>query len=132
MFKYPNKDKFIKVYEIIQKTRPNDENTYIEKRYIHPKKSPLRAYVRQLSASERITKSTETEMNTYEVVINYRKGIKRGQFIEFKDMTLKINGVDGYEQYDAELKLTASSAITPEYYDQESEPKVQNDGNPSA
>lgn len=106
-YKYPNKDKFVKIFKISKKRRRIEgrSSVIVEKEYLHPVDQAVRAYIRQISASERFTSDAHQDSRDYEVVINYRPDVTVDCYIEYKGSTFKITGVDGYELKEAELKL---------------------------
>lgn len=108
-FKYPNKDKFIKIYKLSKKRVRNESRSSIvvQKEYLHPANQSVRAYIRQLSATERFNSGSHQDSRDYEIVINYRPGVTTDCYIEYRESTYKVDGVDGYELKQTELKLRA-------------------------
>lgn len=106
-FRYANKDKFVKIYRLVKKrsTIEGKSTVIVTKEYLHPQDQGIRAYIRQLSATERFESSAHQDSREYEVVINYRVGVTVDCYLEYRGMVLKVAGVDGYELKNAELKL---------------------------
>lgn len=88
----PNiKDKRIRIfYEV------GSENG-TKKVYIHRKNTKLKAYVRQLSASEMSSLNAVQDVSDLQFIINYRKGVQIDMFIEYRGKTYQINAIDNFE-----------------------------------
>ena len=107
-YMYPQKDKNIKIFKIKKKRYPDQEQIELRiKQYIHPESSKIRAYIRQIVATESFNNDGHQPNRSYLVAINYRKGIDEDCYIEYADKVLSVTGVDGYELNNLELKLTA-------------------------
>ena len=104
-----NKNHKIKIfYEI---------NNATTKKYIHPLNSHIKAYVRELSASERNEFNAVSELSDIECVINKRK-IDVNMFLEFKGNTYQIISQDSFDFETPEIKIRATQ-ITPLPYETE-------------
>lgn len=130
-YKYPNKDKFIKIYKLSKKRVRNEGriSIVVQKEYLHPADQSLRAYIRQLSSTERFSSGGHVDSRDYEVVINWRNGITVDCLIEYQGTILKIDGVDGYELKKAELKLRAHEQSPDEEAEETAETEWPEDEN---
>jgi head-tail adaptor len=104
-FKYFIKDKQIKIY------RETDSGKGVERQYIHPKDSFIKAYIRQLSSQERYLNSAEVDGSEIEIVINQRD-VHPDMYIVFKDKHYQIGPLDRFEFYNTEVKFRARE-VTP-------------------
>ena len=105
-YQYPNKDRRVKIFKIIKKRYPLEHTEVMTKEYLHPVEQSLHAYVRQIVSKEEFTSEAHKDSSNYLVVINFRDGIDLDCYIEFKGITLKAVGIDGYEQRGLEIKIT--------------------------
>ena len=103
---YPLKDRSIKIFRIIKRRSPEQENEILIKQYQHPKNKFLKAFVRQIAAHESFNDNAHQDSSNYLIVVNHREGITVDCFIEFKDLVLKITAIDSFECRNLELKLT--------------------------
>lgn len=106
---YPDKVRKIRIYKVSQ------GGLGAIKEYIHSEDTYLKAYVRQLSTSERNNLQGITNDANTLFVINYRENIKIDLFIEFNGKTYAIDGVDDLEFRQTEIKLTAYPIIPKEF-----------------
>ncbi|MFA5433661.1 MAG: phage head closure protein [Candidatus Paceibacterota bacterium] len=113
LFKYPIKDKQIKLFREITSIVTGNQDR-LTKAYEHPEGTHLWAYVRQLSANERLQMNAEQDQSDIEFVINKRP-LVAGMLIEFKDKTYQIGAPDSFEFYNTELKFRASE-VSPRTY----------------
>lgn len=103
------KDKKIKIFREIQ------TEWGVTKKYIHPLGSSLKAYVRQLSATEQNTSNGIQDGSAIEFVINNRQ-IKTDMYVEFKGKTYQMGPPDNFEFYKTEVKFIAYEVNTKDDY----------------
>jgi head-tail adaptor len=104
-FKYQIKDKIIKIYQETTKDKG------VLREYIHPKDSYIKAYIRQLSSSERYLNRAEVDGSEIEIVIN-KRDVHPDMYIEFGEKHYQIGPLDHFEFYNTEVKFRAKE-ITP-------------------
>lgn len=85
------------------------------KKYIHPLDKKIKAYIRELSSSERNELGGVHEGSEIECVINRRK-VDINMFVEFCDRTYQISSVDNFEFDTPEIKIRAYQ-VAPKDYD---------------
>ena len=111
-YRYPNKPHRIKIYY-----EEEIGEDYI-KQYIIPEGKYIRAYARQLSASEQASADGVQDSSFYEFVIN-KRDIKVDMFIEFNrgygEQTFQIKAVDFMEFFKGEIALRAEESPPKEY-----------------
>ena len=108
LYQYPIKERQVRIYRQKRMRWRNEhsDGVYFVKEYLHLKKHPLHAYVRQIKADQKETYDADYPDNRYLVVINYREMPRDEYFIEWDNKTLKVLDIDGYECRKTELKLT--------------------------
>ena len=101
------KNSFIKIFRIIEKRYANNpKKPVVVKQYIHPQNESLKAYIRQLTATE-VYNALHKETSAYLVVINYHPEVDTECYIEYGDMIMKVvTPPDDYELKKLETKLT--------------------------
>lgn len=102
------KDKKIRIF------RDYEQNSEAVKDYVHAKDTKLNAFIRQLSANEKVTNGATTEENLIEVIINARP-IKSDMLIEWRDKTYQIMAVDRFDFSNTEIKIVAREVSTKAY-----------------
>jgi hypothetical protein len=96
-----NKKPCIKIFQNIE------TETGPIKKYIHPNKTLLNAYVRQLSAREQNVGNAEIDGSTIEFTVN-KRSLSGDMFVEFKGEVYQIAGVDNFEFLeDADISFQA-------------------------
>ena len=113
-YKQKNKDKKIKIFIRVDEQLPNGE-TITKKVYLQKKDSYIKAYIRSLSAKERLSSNTTQPSNEVEITINYRRSLEKrqGAYVEYKDWTYAITGIDNLDFRRTEMKLTGKSVEPP-------------------
>lgn len=104
-YKYFIKDKRIKIYQ------ETGSGNGVERHYIHPKDTFIKAYIRQLSSQERYINQAELDGSEMEVVINQRD-VHPEMYIEFEGKHYQIGPLDRFEFYNTEVKFRARE-VTP-------------------
>ena len=101
------KNSFIKIFRIIEKRYANNpKKPVVVKQYIHPQNEFLKAYIRQLTATE-VYNALHKETSAYLVVINYHPEVDTECYVEYGDMIMKVvTPPDDYELRRIETKLT--------------------------
>lgn len=101
------KNSFIKIFRIIEKRYANNpKKPVVVKQYIHPQNESLKAYIRQLTATE-VYNALHKETSAYLVVINYHPEVDTECYVEYGDMIMKVvTPPDDYELKKLETKLT--------------------------
>lgn len=101
------KNSFIKIFRIIEKRYANNpKKPVVVKQYIHPQNESLKAYIRQLTATE-VYNALHKETSAYLVVINYHPEVDTECYVEYVDMIMKVvTPPDDYELKKLETKLT--------------------------
>lgn len=101
------KNSFIKIFRIIEKRYANNpKKPVVVKQYIHPQNESLKAYIRQLTATE-VYNALHKETSAYLVVINYHPEVDTECYVEYEDMIMKVvTPPDDYELKKLETKLT--------------------------
>jgi SPP1 family predicted phage head-tail adaptor len=107
------KHKRIKFYRI-ETIKENGEP--VVKR-INFEPSPIKAYIRQLSADERINAKALQDDSSIEVTINKRK-IEPDMYIDFGGQAYQIGPVDYYDFHSQEVKFRAKP-VMPASFDTE-------------
>ena len=104
--KYEKKS-YIKVFRIIEKRYANKpKKPVVIKQYLHPVEESLKAYIRQMTATE-VFNALHKETSAYLVVINYHPEVDTDCYIEYGDMVMKVvTPPDDYELRKIETKLT--------------------------
>lgn len=102
-FRYPIKDKQIKVFEIIT-SEDLDGYTIERKKYLT--NFDINAYILHSTSPEIMENGRTTFQNYITVTINKRY-INATMFIEHKGKTYQIQSVDSIEGYNAELTIRA-------------------------
>ena len=101
------KNSFIKIFRIIEKRYANNpKKPVVVKQYIHPQNESLKAYIRQMTATE-VYNALHKETSAYLVVINYHPEVDTECYVEYGDMIMKVvTPPDDYELRKIETKLT--------------------------
>jgi SPP1 family predicted phage head-tail adaptor len=86
------------------------------KQYIHKTDTTLKAYARQLTASETSSLNALQDAGYVEFVINKRK-VLIDMFIEFKGRTYQISAVDPFDFISPEIKIQAYEVIAKQFVD---------------
>ena len=107
--RYIKKQKIRIFQEIDQKPDPI-------KQYIHAEDTYLKAYARQLTASETASLNAIQDTGYIEFVIN-KRAVIQDMFIEFKGKTYQISSVDPFDFETPEIKLQAYEVNTKSYID---------------
>ena len=102
-FRYPIKDKKLKVFEIIT-TEDLDGYTIEKKKYLT--NFFINAYVIHSTSPEIMENGRTTFQNYITATIN-KRDITAAMFIEYNNKTYQIQSVDKFEDYDAELTIRA-------------------------
>jgi len=110
------KTNIIKIYRAKSVNWRNEDSsgTYFEKNYLFPKGMFLWGYVRQIVADSTFQSDVVFPSDRFLVVVNRRTdGIdyKIGDYIEWKDKTLKVIAVDLYEDK-GDIKLTCQLVVS--------------------
>lgn len=115
-YKQKNKDKNIKIFIRVDEQLPNGE-TITKKIYLQKKDSYIKAYIRSLSAKERLSSNTTQPSNEVEITINYRRSLEKRQdaYVEYKDWTYAVTGIDNLDFRRTEMKLTGKSVEPPSF-----------------
>lgn len=115
-YKQKNKDKNIKIFIRVDEQLPNGE-TITKKVYLQKKDSYIKAYIRSLSAKERLSSNTTQPSNEVEITINYRRSLEKRQdaYAEYKDWTYAVTGIDNLDFRRTEMKLTGKSVEPPSF-----------------
>lgn len=115
-YKQKNKDKKIKIFIRVDEQLPNGE-TITKKVYLQKKDSYIKAYIRSLSAKERLSSNTTQPSNEVEITINYRRSLEKRQdaYVEYKDRTYAVTGIDNLDFRRTEMKLTGKSVEPPSF-----------------
>lgn len=115
-YKQKNKDKKIKIFIRVDEQLPTGD-TITKKVYLQKKDSYIKAYIRSLSTKERLTSNNVQPSNEVELTINYRKSLERKQevYVEYKDWTYAITGIDNLDFRRTEMKITAKSVEPPSF-----------------
>lgn len=113
-YKQKNKDKNIKIFIRVDEQLPNGE-TITKKVYLQKKDSYIKAYIRSLSAKERLSSNTTQPSNEVEITINYRRSLEKRQdaYVEYEDWTYAVTGIDNLDFRRTEMKLTGKSVEPP-------------------
>lgn len=113
-YKEAIKDKKIKIFIRVDEQLPNGE-TITKKVYLQKKDSYIKAYIRSLSAKERLSSNTTQPSNEVEITINYRRSLEKRQdaYVEYKDLTYAVTGIDNLDFRRTEMKLTGKSVEPP-------------------
>ena len=99
--KYPHKNKKIQIF---YEKETADGN--VEKVFIHKAESKIWAAVRTATLTERHDLDAEQDGTIYDVVINYREGVKQDMFVIYKDKTHQIiTPIDDYDGSSIEMKF---------------------------
>ncbi|MCU7522506.1 MAG: phage head closure protein [Ignavibacteria bacterium] len=99
------KDKLIKIFSLYQRKNLDNETITI-KHYHHPQNQSLKAYVRNLSASEQFASNANKDNSTIQFTINHRN-ISNDMYVEFAGKTYAITAPDKYEFYNTDIKFMA-------------------------
>lgn len=86
------------------------------KQYIHAENTVLKAYARQLTASETSSLNALQDSGYVEFVINKRP-VSVDMFVEFKDRTFQISAVDPFDFISPEIKIQAYEVIAKQFVD---------------
>lgn len=115
-YKEAIKDKKIKIFIRVDEQLPNGE-TITKKVYLQKKDSYIKAYIRSLSAKERLSSNTTQPSNEVEITINYRRSLWKRQdaYVEYKDWTYAVTGIDNLDFRRTEMKLTGKSVEPPSF-----------------
>lgn len=115
-YKEAIKDKKIKIFIRVDEQLPNGE-TITKKVYLQKKDSYIKAYIRSLSAKERLSSNTTQPSNEVEITINYRRSLGKRQdaYVEYKDWTYAVTGIDNLDFRRTEMKLTGKSVEPPSF-----------------
>lgn len=115
-YKQKNKDKKIKIFIRVDEQLPNGE-TITKKVYLQKKDSYIKAYIRSLSAKERLSSNTTQPSNEVEITTNYRRSLekRRDAYVEYKDWTYAVTGIDNLDFRRTEMKLTGKSVEPPSF-----------------
>lgn len=115
-YKEAIKDKKIKIFIRVDEQLPNGE-TINKKVYLQKKDSYIKAYIRSLSAKERLSSNTTQPSNEVEITINYRRSLEKRQdtYVEYKDWTYAVTGIDNLDFRRTEMKLTGKSIEPPSF-----------------
>ncbi|MDA3780871.1 MAG: head-tail adaptor protein [Bacteroidales bacterium] len=109
-YRYMNKDKKIKIFF--------EEEDGAVKQYITPQGQTLKAYAKQLSASQRNSAEGVKDGSSYEFVIQ-KRNISEDMLIEFDKgfgmKTYNIDAIDFLEFLNGEMYIRASEVNTKEY-----------------
>ena len=113
-YKEAIKDKKIKIFIRVDEQLPNGE-TITKKVYLQKKDSYIKAYIRSLSAKERLSSNTTQPSNEVEITINYRRSLEKRQdaYVEYEDWTYAVTGIDNLDFRRTEMKLTGKSVEPP-------------------
>ncbi len=84
------------------------------KHYIHDTDTYLKAYVRQLSATEQTLGGGVQDQSVVRFVINHRD-VEVDMFVEFKGRTYQITGVDRFEFRLTDIVFDATGVATKTY-----------------
>ena len=102
------KDKRIRIfYELDQPEGP-------VKIYIHPENTVLKAYVRQLSATEQTAANSVRDGSAVQFTINNRE-IKTDMYVEFNGKTYQMGPPDMFEFYKTDIKFVAFEVSPKDY-----------------
>jgi head-tail adaptor len=107
-YAYPDKHHKVTIYseKTVKWRNESASGTYLERVYHHAEGTRIWAYIRQIAATTEDQSEASFPANRYLIVINFRPGIKPGDFIESGSRTFKILFTDEFEGGDTELKLT--------------------------
>jgi SPP1 family predicted phage head-tail adaptor len=72
--------------------------------------SKIKAYVRQLSASEIVNAKAMQDDSTLEIVINKRR-ISQDMYIDFKGGSYQVGAIDNFDFIQPEIKFRAKPVI---------------------
>lgn len=108
--KYLPKDRLVKIFKSksVSWKKEGQKGQYLEKRYIHPKGTYIRAYVRQEAGGTDSAGSEVMPTDRFLIVIGYRRLERDAEYyVEWSGRLLKVLAPDGYEhRRDGELKLS--------------------------
>lgn len=106
-YKYPNKDRPVKLYyqKSVNWRNGTSNGIYLEKHYVHPKKEHIWAYLRQIVAETKISDPALIPADRFLIVINWRNLPKGQYYFEHKGRTFKVLNRDDYESRDVEIKF---------------------------
>lgn len=111
-YKYPKKNTFVSIFGLkrVRILNEGESADVYERTYRHP--SPkVRAYVRMIVSDESESQGVSVGRERVLVVINYREGVKIGDYVQWGSKTLKVvTAPDYYEGRGLELKLTCEIA----------------------
>lgn len=115
-YKEAIKDKKIKIFIRVDEQLPTGD-TITKKVYLQKKDSYIKAYIRSLSAKERLSSNTTQPSNEVEITINYRRSLEKRQdaYAEYKDWTYAVTGIDNLDFRRTEMKLTGKSVEPPSF-----------------
>ena len=106
-FRYPVKDKQIRIFEIITS---EDLDGYVVEKKRYLTNFDINAYIEFSTASEMMENGRTTFQNYITVIIN-KRNITPVMFIEHKGKTYQIQSVNQLEGYNAEISIKAKQVI---------------------
>jgi head-tail adaptor len=118
-YAYPNKTRQISIFKskTVRVRNENKGGTFVQRDYLNPKDQFIHAYIREDIPQSNEQSNASFRNNRWIVVINYRKGIERDYFVEYKDggetRVIRILAVDEFEGKHTELKLICEEVPTP-------------------
>lgn len=113
-FSYKRKDKLIKLYRLVR-TELSDGRIINKKVYLFPKDASIKAFVQDTATSIGNEMKIAVDKKTVQFIINYRKGINGGDYIEYHDLSYKIAPPDELDHQHGELKLVGQLVPVPKF-----------------
>ena len=112
-YKYPNKDRRIKVYRLIR-TEKDDGTIVTEKHYVHPKGTELKTYMVGIVAQSQ-NSPTKIPVNQTSFVVNWKDTISTECYIENCGITYQITGIDPLDYRKTEMRIVGQSTTAPSF-----------------
>lgn len=113
-FNYKRKDKLIKLFRLV-KTEMADGSLINKKVYLFPKDVSIKAFVQDSATSINNEMSIAANNKTTSFIINYRRGICGGDYVEYHDECFRIAAPDELDHQHGELKLVGELTPVPEF-----------------
>lgn len=107
-YKYPNKDKQVKIFREIRSKNKYENASYTIREYQNGEGQTFNAYIRQLSDGEKFGLGGTLSDAGFMAVMNSRK-IEIGFYIEYRGEAYRIEGIDVFEMDGTEMTLKLSA-----------------------
>lgn len=111
-YMYPHKDSRVRIFGLkrVRILNEGEAGDVYERTYRHAEES-VRAYCRMIVTDSSESQNVSVGRERVLVVINYREGVKMGDYVQWGAKTLRIAAPpDYYEGRNLELKLTCELA----------------------